>query len=228
MNEQRFFDLVMQEGAGQLNAAEREELQAWLTTQPNAKAEYAKLQEQARLAKQVSPMLHAMNYPAKVELPLYAEERLKTKVVQTFARPERPKPTWSWKMWLAMATCVLMVAIVAVRQVQPSQPEIQLAMLDTIGGVRGTGEDPTKAMTNAGLASTLVTFSDNAAAAKWRELDAKKLVVKVIYDRDHGKVDVLYHAKDQPVTKSFSLTDEQELPGVLREVGNWIKQQGQR
>ena len=135
MNDQQFFDLAMKDIAGHTSSAEKADLQAWMSAQPAAKAEYGRLQSQTRMAKEMAPLLQALNHPAPVELPEYARERLNAKLKRTFPKPEpAAKAKWSWQWVLALSACVIVIGLIVVNQIQPSAPVIQLAMVDTIGG----------------------------------------------------------------------------------------------
>lgn len=82
MSDQRFFDLAMKAIAHQATAAERAELDALLAREPGFRAEFARMQADVRLVKDVLPLVDATQ-PAAAELPAYARGRLQTKVRQT-------------------------------------------------------------------------------------------------------------------------------------------------
>jgi len=89
MSDQRFFDLAMQAVAQQASEAERAELEALLARQPELRAEFARLQGEVRLTKDVLPLVDATRASVS-EFPAYARERLQTTVRQTLGRPQSP------------------------------------------------------------------------------------------------------------------------------------------
>jgi hypothetical protein len=117
MNDQHFFDLAMKVIARQANDAERADLDALLAREPELRAEFTRLEADARVAKDALPLVNAMR-ETKGELPVYARGRLRTMVRQTLGRPEsvaeepNRSPAWGWR-WvfggLATATAVLLL-----------------------------------------------------------------------------------------------------------------------
>jgi hypothetical protein len=87
MNDQHFFDLAMKVIARQANDAERADFDALLARKPELRAEFTRMEADARMAKDVLPLVNAMR-ETKGELPAYARERLQTTVRQTIGRPE--------------------------------------------------------------------------------------------------------------------------------------------
>ena len=61
MNDQRFFDLAMKVIARQANDAERADLDALLAREPELRAEFTRLEADARVAKDVLPLVNAMH-----------------------------------------------------------------------------------------------------------------------------------------------------------------------
>ena len=89
MSDQQFFDLAMKAIAQQASEAERAELEDLLARQPELRAEFARLQGEVRLTKDVLPLVDAARASAS-EFPAYARERLQTTVRQTLGRPQSP------------------------------------------------------------------------------------------------------------------------------------------
>src|SRR5206468_11077322 len=87
MNDQRFFDLAMKVIARQAKDAERADLEALLAREPELRAEFTRLEADARVAKDALPLVNALR-ETKGELPVYARGRLQTMVRQTLGRPE--------------------------------------------------------------------------------------------------------------------------------------------
>src|SRR5207249_837843 len=143
MNDQRFFDLAMKVMARQANDAERADLDALLAREPELRAEFTRLEADARVVKEALPLVNAMR-ETKGELPVYARGRLRTMVRQTLGRPEsaaeQPDRSlawgWRWVLGLAAVTAVVVIAALSIFHA-PTAPVIQLAILDIGGGTRG-------------------------------------------------------------------------------------------
>ena len=71
MNDERFFDLAMKVIARQATDAERTELDARLARDPDLRAEFERLQADARTARDALPLVDATQATAG-ELPAYA------------------------------------------------------------------------------------------------------------------------------------------------------------
>ena len=118
MNDERFFDLAMKVLARQASDAERAELDARLATEPALRAEFERLQADARVAKEALPLVAAAQ-AATGELPAYARGRLQTKVRQALGRPDtaarepdrRLAWGWRWLLGLAAATAVIVLLL---------------------------------------------------------------------------------------------------------------------
>jgi hypothetical protein len=88
MNDQRFFDLAMKAIAGQATDGERAELDAFFVRGPELKMEFARLQAEVCIIREVLPLVNATEATTG-EFPAYARERLQTVVRQTLGRPEK-------------------------------------------------------------------------------------------------------------------------------------------
>src|SRR5437667_12721455 len=101
MNDQSFFDLAMKVIARQANDAERADLDALLAREPELRAEFTRLEADARVAKDALPLVNAMRETTG-ELPVYAREPSQTVLRQTLGRPESAakepgrRPAWGW------------------------------------------------------------------------------------------------------------------------------------
>jgi len=198
VNEDRFFDLAMKAIARQSSAVEKVELEALIAAKPELQAELDRLEAEARLAKEVLPILAATEASAG-ELPAYARGRLQTKVRQTLAKnhpPDQPARDaekhefMRWWQWLGLATAAACVTVVFlnwsdpparyVRAVKHSKPIIQVAMLDSPGQMRGvTLGGAFTGLTDAEIAATskelllqtnVAFFSDRKDLNRWLEL----------------------------------------------------------
>lgn len=78
MNDERFFDLAMKVISQQATDAERAELDTLMASEPGLRTAFTRLQADARLAKDVLPLMDATKASGD-KLPAYARERLQTK-----------------------------------------------------------------------------------------------------------------------------------------------------
>src|SRR5207247_9530783 len=143
MNDQHLFDLAMKVIASQGTEAERAELQSAMAAEPRLRAEFERLRAEARIAKEVLPLVNATESTA-VEFPDFARERLQTKVRQTLGRRQisgeherEKKMMWKWWWILGLATGAAAVVFLLLPGFKRTAgPVVQIAMLDTIGPVR--------------------------------------------------------------------------------------------
>ena len=117
MNDQNFFDLAMKAIARQASHSERAELDALLTSDPELKAEFDRLQADVRMAKETLALVNATEATSP-EFPAYLRGRLQTKVRQTLGRSkasdEREQKrimVWNWRRILGMATGAAVVVL---------------------------------------------------------------------------------------------------------------------
>ena len=168
MNDERFFDLAMKVIARQAGDAERAELDALLAREPELRAEFARLQADARVAKDALPLANAMEATAG-EFPAYARERLQTKVRQTLGRTaasaKEPDRSFAWGLrWvlgLAAATAVVMLVMLPMFRA-PTAPMIQVAMLES-SGTRGSASDEVTLLKQTWQTTMVHSFSDAEA-----------------------------------------------------------------
>src|SRR5207237_9014294 len=122
----------------QASDAERRDLDAMLAREPELRAEFTRLEKDARVAKDVLPLITGCT-ASTGQFPVYARERLQTTVRQTLGRPKSEGPDrslawgWRWVFGLAAATAVVVIVAFSIFHA-PNAPVIQLAMLDTAGG----------------------------------------------------------------------------------------------
>jgi hypothetical protein len=256
MNDKRFFDLAMKAIARQATDAERAELDALLERQPMLRGEFARLQADAHLAKDVLPLVDATKASGD-KLPAYARGRLQTKVRQTLGRPAVEKESdrsfgldkivesfpaarrkrnlpdrslisgWRWVLGLAAATAaILIVALPMFRT--PSGPLVQVAMLDTVGAVRGSETNETEILKQQWKNSIIQNFDNTDLLENWETNwpEGNKVKAKVIYNRAAGEVLVLLHKGDKTQQKTFII--EQDLATTMQEADNFIQEQTKR
>jgi hypothetical protein len=103
---------------------------------------------------------------------------------------------------------------------------IQVAMLDSVGTVRGTGVQPMELLQQQWKDAKPQEFADATKLKQWQEgwpADSKQPAVKILYNRDTGELVVNLQIKGRPSeVKAFPVQNEQELPSVLQTVKTFI------
>ena len=226
MNDERFFDLAMKVIARQATDAERAELDALLARDAKLRAAFEQLQADVRVAKDALPLVDATQATAG-ELPAYARGRLQTKVRETLGRPAAEKEpdrsfawSWRWGLGLAAAAVVLLVALPMFRP--PNMPTIQVAMLDTAGGTRGSDTNEAALLRASWSVATLDSFTNAEALREW-ESNGKPDAVKIIYDRAAAEVKVVGKWRGKSFEKTFLI--EQDLATTLTQAKAYIREQ---
>ncbi len=209
MNDERFFDLAMKVIARQATDAERAELDALLVREPERSAEFARLQADARLTKDALPLVDATQATAG-ELPAYARGRLQTKVRQTLGRPAAEKEpdrslAWGWRLVFGLAAATAVVFVVPMFRA-PSEPVIQLAMLDTAGATRGSETNEVVLLQQTWAKATMDTISKPELLRAWEtNWPDSPNVVKIIYDPAAAEVRLLGRFKTEEFSKTFTV-----------------------
>ena len=229
MNDERFFDLAMKVIARQAGDAERAELDALLAREPELRAEFARLQADARVAKDALPLVDATKATTG-EFPAYAHGRLQTKVKQTLGHPAAKKEPdrslawgWRWILGLAAATAVVLLVALPVFRA-PSGPVIQVAMLDTAGATRGSETNQAALFHQTWQTATINYISNSEGLYAWQtNWPDKTAVVKIIYDRAAAEVHVLGRWEGKSFDKTFLV--EQDLTIVLKQAKEFIREQ---
>jgi hypothetical protein len=234
MNDERFFDLAMKVITSQAGDSERAELDALLAREPELRAEFARLQADARVAKDALPIVNAMETTAG-EFPAYARERLQTKVRQTLGRPaaaaKEPDRSFAWGLrWVlglaATAAVVMLVMLPMFRA--PTAPMIQVAMLES-GGTRGPTSDEVALLKQTWQITMVHSFSDAEALRAWETSPPdgqRQPTVKIIYDATAGEVRVMGRWKERPLDKTFLV--ERDLATTLKLVKDYVAEQTKR
>lgn len=230
MNNERFFDLAMKAIGGQATDAERTELEALMASEPGLRAEFEQLQTDARLAKDALSLTEATKAEGG-KLPAYARGRLQTKVRQTLGRPPEKQGTdrnlllrWRWILGFAAATAVVVLVVLPTFRA-PNGPLVQVAMLDTVGTVRGTETNENEVLKEQWKNSTVQTFDQTGPLENWETNwpAADKAVAKVIYDRAAGEVVVLLRRGNKSRQKTFVI--DQDLATTLQQANDFIHAQ---
>lgn len=229
MNDQRFFDLAMRNIARQATDAERAELDALLASHPELTAELEKLRTDARLAREVLPLAATAESSAG-QFPAYARERLQTKVRQTLGDAHAPaqRSGWSLKWLWGFAASAAVILVLALPLLNPAAPEIQVAMLDSTGAVRGSETDEAKILQEQWKGSTVQSFTQSETLEAWRTAwpDGSKTAVKVIYDRAAGELEVIFRSKGETTRQSFAV--DKDLATTLQKVKAYLADPARR
>lgn len=156
---------------------------------------------------------------------------------RTAVEQEKAEPSWLevWRWWIGLATVTAAVALVVVLNRPGPDPKlppvIQVAMLDSVGTVRGTGVQPMDLLQQQWKDAKPQEFADATKLKQWQEgwpADSKQPAVKITYNRDTQEIRVTARIKSRsPEDMVFPLKDEKELPDVLRKVEAFIREQQQ-
>lgn len=224
MNDQRFFDLAVKTIARQSTEAERAELEAMVTREPALKAEWEKLQADARLAKEVLPLAAAAESTSG-EFPAYARERLQTKVKQTLGGSKSRSAGLRWGWLLGLSGAAAAVVLLVVFASHPPAPVIEVALLDTAGAVRGSETNETAVFKQRWANATVQVFDKSADLDAWQtnRISDGKPVAKVLYDRAAGEVRVVVFGVGKTFSKTFAV--ERDLTTALQEADRFIREQ---
>jgi len=139
---------------------------------------------------------------------------------------------WRWWIGLVTATAAIVLIVVLNRPGPNLPPVIQVAMLDSVGTVRGTGVQPLELLQQQWKAVKPQEFDDAAKLKRWEDdwpTGSKQTVVKVIYNRDAREILVLLQTKaGPPITKVLQVNDEHDLAIILASATALIKQSSNR
>ncbi len=227
MNDERFFDLAMKIITRQATDAERAELDALRACEPELCAEFDRLEKDVRLVKDTLPLVDAMQTAAG-DFPAYAHERLQTKVRQVIirhvvAKGQYRSPALIWRCVLGLVAAAAMILVVVLPILHMYRaPRIQLAMLDTIGGIRGTDTNEGALLRKTWSKATLDFLTSVEALHEW-ETKNKPDEVKVIYERAAAEVRVLGKWHGKSFRKTFLV--EPDLEAALKEAKSFIAEQ---
>ena len=228
MNDQSFFDLAMKVIARHATNEERANLDDLLAQEPELRAEFERLQTDARVAKDALPLITACTV-STVEFPAYARERLQTAVRQTLGRPKfaakEPRQGWRWVLGLATATAVvLLVGLLAYHT--STAPVIQLAMLDTGGGTRAADVNELAVFEKTWKGTPIQSFSSLSELQAWEKNwppRAGRPVARIVYDSPSGEVRVSGRSRGKVFQKTFSV--ERDLATTLQQAKAFIQEQ---
>lgn len=235
MNDEHLFELAMKVIARQATDAERAELDVRLAREPELRAEFERLQADARLAKEALPLVEATQATAG-ELPAYARGRLQTKVRQALGRPETGDSSreeerstlWRWRWVLGLAAATAVVLLVALPMFRPpSAPVIELAMLDVAGDTRGWETNEVALLQQTWSGAKLNPFAKPELLRAWEtNWPAKANAVKIIYDRNAAEVRVLGKGQRESFERSFPV--DPDLTAALKAAKAFIADQTEK
>lgn len=152
-------------------------------------------------------------------------------VRKTVVEQEKPEPSWLevWRWWIGLATATAAVALIVVlnRPGPNLPPVIQVAMLDSVGTVRGTGEKPMEMLQQQWKEAKPQEFDDAGKLKQWQAdwpAGSKQTVVKVLYNRDTGELRIIVRTNGTLTSeKVIPVMDERELSMLIREVEAFIQ-----
>ena len=239
VNDQAFFDLAMKAIAKQSSEAEQAELETLLARQPELRAEFDRLQAQARLVKDVLPLLTVTEATAG-EVPAYARERLRTKVREAQRKgaeqelkggsdQEPSRWRWQWLFGLATATAVVVGAVLLSSLLRPQQPFIQLAMMDAVGATRGSDTNVLPVLQRTWHETNVLAFSTPGELKIWLgewPAESRQPTVKILYDRDAEEIRVLGRCKGKPLfERTFSVRTREDLLTAVEQAKQFVAEQ---
>lgn len=149
---------------------------------------------------------------------------------RTAVEREKTEPSWLevWRWWIGLATATAAVALIVVlnRPGPNLPPVIQVAMLDSVGTVRGTGVQPMELLQQQWKEAKPVEFDEAGKLKQWQEgwpVDSKQPALKVLYNRDTQEVRVtLKKRQSAPIERTFRVQDEANLKLILDEVRAFV------
>lgn len=150
---------------------------------------------------------------------------------KTVVEQEKAEPSWLevWRWWIGLATATAAVVLVLVlnRPGPNLPPVIQVAMLDSVGTVRGTGVQPMELLQQQWKDAKPQEFDDAGKLKSWQEswpAGSKQTVVKVLYNRDTGELRIIVRTNGTLTSeKVIPVKDERELSMLIREVEAFIQ-----
>ena len=152
---------------------------------------------------------------------------------RTAVEQEKTEPSWLevWRWWIGLATATAAVVLVVVlnRPGPNLPPVIQVAMLDSVGTVRGTGEKPMELLQQQWKEAKPVEFDEAGKLKKWEgdwSSASRRTVVKVVYNRDSGELRISLRVRGgSSIEKVIPAKDEPGLAKALTEAGAFIREQ---
>ena len=225
-----FVDLALKAIAGKASITELAQLQE-LLRQPELASEYKQMQADADFAREVLP---ALGDDPKSVPPLTDFEKSQMRKLadarqaRLASEANQPKKSfWNWQWVLGLATATAVIAILVIVNL-PAQPRmVQVAMLDSMGSMRGTNDINRillPALQFSFGQTNVANYADASDLKVWFNNWTDSRAVKIVYDRDNGEVRVTYKdVQGQIISKIFPVHNEAELPAVLQQAKASIK-----
>jgi len=140
------------------------------------------------------------------------------------------EPSWLevWRWWIGLATATAAVVLfVVLNQPGPNLPAvIQVAMLDSVGTVRGTGPQPMELLQQQWKEAKPQEFDDAAKLKRWEDdwpSQAKRPAVKVVFNQDRLELRVRIRSATGAVSeKVFALKELRDLPRMVAEAELYV------
>lgn len=152
---------------------------------------------------------------------------------RTAVEQEKAEPSWLevWRWWIGLATATAAVALVVVLNRPGPDPKlppvIQVAMLDSVGTVRGTGVQPMELLQQQWKDAKPQEFADATKLKQWQEgwpADFKQPAVKILYNRDAGELRVMVRSRgSSSIEKVIPVKEERDLPKLIQEAEAFIQ-----
>lgn len=155
---------------------------------------------------------------------------IETKSAATRRQETGREPSWLevWRWWIGLATATAAVALIVVfNQPGPNLPPvIQVAMLDSVGTVRGTGPQPMELLQQQWKEAKPQEFDDAAKLKRWEDdwpSQAKRPAVKVVFNQDRLELRVRIRSATGAVSeKVFALKELRDLPRMVAEAELYV------
>jgi len=108
---------------------------------------------------------------------------------------------------------------------RPAGPLVQVAMLDTVGAVRGSDTNQVGILKQQWKDSDIQSFDSPALLENWETNwpAGDKVAAKVIYDRAAGEVRVSLRGVGKPQQRTFAI--ERDLAAALQQADSFIRAQ---
>jgi hypothetical protein len=135
---------------------------------------------------------------------------------------------WRWVLGLAAATAVVVIVALSIFHA-PNAPSIQLAMLDTVGGTRGTDTNERATLQGTWKESPVQHFSGASELEAWEKNwpnGDERPAAKIIYDPAAGEVRVSGRSRGKFFQKTFPI--EKDLATTLQQVREFVREQTKR
>jgi len=136
---------------------------------------------------------------------------------------------WRWWLGFAVASAAAILVLVSQGWEAKRMPVVQIALLDSIGVVRGSNENPMRIISRQWKQAESKEFDDLKKANLWQEAwpDApKQVAVKILYNRDSNQLRVTIRQNGKNTSeRTFPVPESGDLPKALAEATAFIEAQ---